>query len=289
LEVGRPRAAFAFAHFDLKELAPTALFELMAAITRSGEPPKTYMLDPHYIRDAFDLLNASGQFSTDEMSGLEYAYIDVFDRDAGRLINLERRVEEQPDLYVQAVAFAYKRDDDGEDPSEIRVEDDEQRSARALGGYKLLENLRRLPSAGEDGVPKADELLRWIEQVRAGCAALARTTSGDKSLGKLLSHSPAAPDEVWPCAPVRDVLEQVLNRDVDQGLHIALYNSRGAHVRGEGGGAEREIAAKYGSWAKAMEYTHPRVAAFLRSMEKAYLHDAEWHDNDAKIGRRMRL
>lgn len=286
---GRPRAAFAFARFDLKELPPEALYKLLGEITHSAEPPKTYMLDAHYIHEAFDLLNASGQFSTDAMSGLEFHYIDVFDREDGRLVNLEKRIETQPDLFVQAVAFAYKRDDGGEDPPELRALDEDHRSNRALASYKLLQNLRRVPSAGEDGVPNARRLLEWIEQVRAGCTALARTTMGDQSLGKLLSHAPAADDEVWPCVPVRDVLEQVLNEHIDTGLHIALYNARGAHWQGEGGEQERAIAAKYSSWAKAMEYTHPRVAAFLRSMEKSYIRDAEWVDNDAKIARRMRL
>lgn len=44
----------------------------------------------------------------------------------------------------------------------------------------------------------------------------------------------------------------------------------------------------YGAWAKAMEHTHPRVDTILQELEKRYLNDAEWEDNEAEIMRRMR-
>jgi hypothetical protein len=106
-----------------------------------------------------------------------------------------------------------------------------------------------------------------------------------KALSKLAKKFP---DVAWPCMPVRDALEQIANEDLGRGLNVAMRNSRGAHWRGEGGAQERAIAAKYEAWAKAMEYTHPRVAAILHELEKSYLHDAEWEDNEAKIMRRMR-
>ena len=104
----------------------------------------------------------------------------------------------------------------------------------------------------------------------------------------MLSKAPPAADGVWPSLPVRDALEEVLTEHIDQGLHVALCNARGVHWRGEGGSQEREIAAKYRAWADAMEYTHPKVAAIHRGLEKSYLREAEWEDNDAKITRRMR-
>ena len=107
-------------------------------------------------------------------------------------------------------------------------------------------------------------------------------------IGKVFSTAPAAEDGVWPTLAVRDALEQVANEHIERGLHVALRNARGVHWRGEGGAQERELAAKYRGWADAMEYSHPRVAAILRGVEKSYLSEAEWEDNDAKIARRMR-
>lgn len=289
VEAGRPRAAFQFAHFDLKELPPRSLFDVLIAVARSAEPPKTYMLDQHHLREAFKLLNASGQMTTDELAGLEFQYIEIFDEeDETRPINLERRIAQQPELFVHAIAFAFKRDDGGKDPPELQIQDDEQRSNRASAAYRLLEKVRQIPGESVNGEIDKEKLTKWIEEVRSACGSLARQDIGDQRIGKLLSHAPSDADGVWPGLTVRDVLEQVANEHIELGLRTALYNSRGVHFRGEGGSEERQIAAKYGRWADAIEYTHPRVAAILRNMERSYIRDAEWEDNDAKIARRMR-
>jgi hypothetical protein len=40
---------------------------------------------------------------------------------------------------------------------------------------------------------------------------------------------------------------------------------------------------------RTQKYTHPRVAAMHRSIERSYLHDAEREDTDAKAHRRLIL
>jgi hypothetical protein len=87
--------------------------------------------------------------------------------------------------------------------------------------------------------------------------------------------------------PVRDALEKVMTEHIGRGLHMALFNSRGVTRRGEGGDQERNLAAKYAQWAEAMEYTHPRVAAVHREMERTYLYQAEREDTEAKASRRL--
>jgi hypothetical protein len=288
MQARRPRAALNLAQLELKNLPPRLLFDLIAAVaTIPDEPAGTYMLDRYHLKEAFKLLNASGEFKTDELAGLEFQFIDIFDDDDARLVNLERWIATQPELFVQAVAFAFKRSDDQDDPVELRATSDEQRSARASSAYKLLDKLAVVPGS-EDGTINVEQLKRWVEEVREGCRRLARQDIGDQSIGKLLSH--AAPDEdgVWPCLPVRDVLEEVTNEHIGLGVEVALHNSRGVHWRGEGGDAERALAAKYGNWAASMEYTHPRVAAILRNLEQSYLRQADWEDSDARIARRMR-
>jgi hypothetical protein len=288
IAVHRPRAAFHFAQLDLKALPPRQLYELLVAIaSRSDEPANTYMMDSHHLREAFQVLNNSGQVTTDEMAGLEFQFVDIFDHGDVKPVNLARNMAAQPELFVQAVALIYKRDDDGVDPPELQVDDKEIRSLRATQCYKLLETICLLPGQ-QNGTVDAKYLVTWIEQARSAFATLARQDIGDQMIGKMLSKAPPADDGVWPCPPVRDALEQVTNEHIARGLHVALRNARGVHWRGEGGAQERDLAAKYSNWAQAMEYTHPRVAAILRGLEKSYLREADWEDNDAKVARRMR-
>lgn len=284
----RPRAAFELAHLDLKQVTPRQLYEMLAAmVTKSAEEPLTYQVDPYSLREAFQQLNESEQLTTDELAGLEFQFIDIFSHGDAAPVNLARRMEEHPELFVQAVAFVFKRSDDGVDPPELELADDELRSTRASQCYKLLESIELVPGR-ENGIVDAQRLIRWIDQARASLIKLAREDVGDQMIGKMLAKAPPADDGVWPSLPVRDALEQVANEHIGRGLEIAVRNARGAHWRGEGGSQERELAEKYRDWAQAMEYTHPRVAAILREIERSYLREAEWEDNDAKIARRMR-
>lgn len=288
VRVGRPRAAFRFSHWEMKDLPPRVLFDLLVAIAEgSDEPSGSYLLDAHDLRGAFELLNGSGDIKQDEMAGLEFRFIDIFDNDQGRPENLERAITKEPELFVQAVGFAFKRSDGNEDPPEFKVSNDETGKSRAHAGYKLLNAITRIPGQKDDGSIDTGDLVQWIEQVRAGTAAIGRTDIADQMIGKLLSHATADADGVWPCIAVRDALELVMTEHIERGICVALFNSRGVHSRGEGGSQEREIAARYADWADAMEYTHPRVAALHRDMERSYLRDAEREDTDAKANRRL--
>ena len=73
LKAKRPRAAFNCVHIAVKELRPSLLFRLMTEIATGGEEPTgQYQLEPYYIDRAFALLDKSGEFSTEQMAGLEF-------------------------------------------------------------------------------------------------------------------------------------------------------------------------------------------------------------------------
>jgi addiction module HigA family antidote len=288
MKADRPRAAFRFAHFDVKELPARILFDMLAAIaSSSNEAANTYMLDRHDLREAFSTLDASGEINIEAMAGLEFHFIEIFSDDEGRPKNLEVQICRDPSLFIHAIACAFKRDDDNDDPSEFLIEDEEQRARRAQAMYKVLDVVARTPGQNEDGTIDTHSLVAWIEQVQTGCAAVARRGVGDQMIGRLLSHAPSDQDGTWPCAPVRDALEHILNDEVERGLAIAVFNSRGVHSRGPDGSQERVLAAKYGGWASAIEYSHPRVATMLHGIESSYLRDAEWQDGNGKASRRL--
>ncbi len=81
--------------------------------------------------------------------------------------------------------------------------------------------------------------------VRKLFSELDRAEIADVCLGKLLASSSEGKDRVWPNEAVRDVMEDLQSEEVSRGAHTGLYNARGMHWRGEGGGQERELAAKY--------------------------------------------
>jgi hypothetical protein len=294
LIANRPRAAFSCVHFMLKKIRPALLFRLMTEIvTGRDEPPGNYRLDSYYITEAFKLLDASGDFSIEQLAGLEFPYIDALSRKYGAreargIPNLELYLEDHPEFFVEAVAWVYKRGDGRTDPQALRLDDQEHIKNRAERGAALLDTIERIPGRNKLGEVEADRLLVWVKTVRQSCAELGRQKTGDISLGKLLSNAPVGEDGVWPCEAVRDVLEQVQIRDISRGITTGLYNARGVHWRGEGGNQERELAEKYRNWAGALEFSHPFVAAtILKRMAYTYDEEAKSHDTEAKIERRL--
>jgi len=293
LSAERPRAAFAAIHFKLKELEPELLFRLMSEMVKDGkDQPGQYQLDSYYIEEAFTLLNKSPVLTLEQKAGLEFAYIDALSKPWGRgtgygIPNLERYVEAHPEQFVQAIVWTYKRSGEGDDPPDLRIPPEKVQHFADLG-YKLLEGLTRIPGHDDSGVLKANRLAAWAKSVRDACAELGRLDIADVCIGKLLSGAPAGDDGVWPCEPVRQVMEDVHSKKMMNGARTGRYNSRGVVCRAEGGAQERELADKYRAWANALQYSHPFVASqLLMEIVRTYEHEANREDTEAGIKKRL--
>jgi hypothetical protein len=274
---------------DLPKIETSRLKRLLMAVgTVYAEPAGHFMVDSYYISDALEALDGRTGVSPDEMARLEFMFMEALEDSEQGIPNLERQIAESPAIFAQAVGFAFKRSDTGEDPQEWQVDDAEQRAAAARRAYRLLDQLRRVPGADADGKINAEELLAWITEVRRLCAQHARANIGDQKIGQLLSKAPNDADGLWPCRPVCEAMEWIASPQIAIGFEIGTRNSRGAHWRGEGGAEEREFAAKFGNWARQLKFEFPYVASVLESIAASYDREAEWHDSDARVRKWLR-
>jgi len=102
--------------------------------------------------------------------------------------------------------------------------------------YTLPRRLRRIPGTQPDGTIDRSKLQDWIVEVRALCRAYAREQVGDRTIGGLLAHCKIGADGVWPCEPVRHVLEEISSKEFGIGMLMSVHNARGAtFVAREGG------------------------------------------------------
>jgi addiction module HigA family antidote len=294
LTAQRPRAAFTCIHFNLESIDPELLFRLMTDMAKDGKDQAgQYQLDPYYIEKAFVRMDKSPVLTLEEKAGLELAYIEVLSKPWSRhegygIPNLEKYVEAHPEFYVQAIVWTYKRRSEGEDPPEWRV-DSKHAQQLAERGHKLLEGINKIPGNDNLGELNANKLAAWIKTVRDACAELDRKDIADICLGKLLSGAPQGKDGIWPCEPVRQVIEDVHSKKIMAGAHTGLFNSRGTIIRGEGGDQERELAKKYRAWENALRYSHPFLASeLLMDMVKTYELEADREDTEAGIKKRLR-
>lgn len=293
LAVKRPRAAFFCIHFKLKDVSAEILYRLLLDVGKEGNDlPGQYRLEQYYIDQGFALIDKSTALTLDQKAGLEFAYIDSLARPRSRhdkhgIPNLEKYVQANPDFFVRAIVWTYKRRDGGEDPPEW-MSQSEQAEGLAQRGYALLDGLCEIPGRNDIGELEAPRLAAWIAAVRKASAELGRLETADTCIGKLLSNAPSGTNGVWPCEPVRQVIEELHSNSLISGVHNGLYNSRGATWRGEGGAQERALADKYRTWANALQYSHSFVASeLLMGMVRTYEREAEMHDTEAGVRKRL--
>jgi addiction module HigA family antidote len=288
LEAQRPRAAFHAAHIDFKDVETSRLKRLLRDVaTVNAEPAGHFKLDRYYISKGLDSLDGRAGVTRDEMAQLEFFFIDALDHSKHGIPNLESQIAQSPAVFVQAVALAYKRRDEGEDPPEWRIENPEQRAAVASAAHRLLDQIKRIPGTDENGRIDAAELAGWLAEVRRLCREYGRADIGDYCLGQLLAKAPEGDDGIWPCEAVCEAMEGIAFPEIGRGFYIGVRNSRGAHWRGEGGDQEREFAAKYRSWAERLHFEYPYVGAVIEGIAASYDREAGWQDSEAKITKRL--
>ncbi|HAS6976140.1 TPA: helix-turn-helix domain-containing protein [Vibrio parahaemolyticus] len=296
LSVKRPRAAFHSIQHHPEYLDIKTLYNLLSDIAKGGdEESGLFRLDSYHVRKAFKIVSTTSELSLDEKAVLEFAFLELLSSRLGgeksnnAISNLEKYVEIHPELFVQAITWAYKRKDGQSDPSDIQVPK-ERKESLANRGHNLLETLSVVPGHNELGDLEMKRLRKWIESVRKSCSELSRLEIGDVCIGKLLSNSKVGKDGIWPCEEIREVIEDIQSEDIMRGMSNGLYNSRGVTSRSpdEGGNQERRLAEKYRGFGQKLLPFYPYVATkLLFSIADTYEYDATRHDEDLNI--RMRL
>jgi hypothetical protein len=221
------------------------------------------------------------------MAQLEFLFIEALDRSGHGIPNLESQIAQSPVVFVQAVALAYNRSDEGEDPPDWRIENPEQRATVASAAHRLLDQIRKIPGTDENGRIHAAVLAAWLEEVRRLCREYGRADVGDHCLGQLLAKAPEGENGIWPCEAVCEAMEGIASLEISRGFYIGVRNSRGAHFRGEGGEQERELAAKYRAWAERLHFKYPYVGKLLEDIAASYEREGGWQDSEAKIRKRL--
>jgi hypothetical protein len=207
-------------------------------------------------------------------------------------------LSEDPDFFADIIRRIYRSrgagDEAAAEEAEAKAEaeaepsDDEQRAAIGQNAYRLLSDWRRVPGRREDGTVDAERLEAWVAAAREKLAASGHSEVGDSHIGRVLTWAPGDEDGVRVPAVVRDLLEKLQSEEIEDGLRIELFNSRGVTSRGafDGGEQERAHAAGYLEQAERIGARWPRTAALLRELGEGYERDATRLDAEAERRRK---
>ena len=289
LQAKRPRTAFWAAHLDWSRVETSRLRRLLydVATIQPGQTDQ-YRPDSFDIGEALGSLNERTGVNAEDLAALEFMYLDVIERGEYGLPNLEMQLASSPALYFRTLTLAFRRDDQGQDPSDWRIEDSERAEAAAAKALKLLERVKRLPGTDEDGRVDLKALFGWVGEVRRLCEEHDRAAIGDETIGQLLARiDPIREDGPWPRDEICEVLEQTAAKNIGAGFRVGVYNSRGVHIRGDDGEAERNLAAKFRRMARVRVFDYPFVANLLEEIADGYDRQARWHDTEGEVRKRL--
>ena len=149
--------------------------------------------------------------------------------------------------------------------------------------YFVLSEWRSPPGVDSSTGEIYPEILRsWVLQARRLLQEKGKADTGDRFIGELLSGSPDGADEVWPAEPVRELLEELDSRFLEEGLVNGRSMSRGVTVRDpfKGGEQERALAKQYRCWARRVAARWPSAGRVLYSL--ASLYDREALERDER-------
>ena len=98
-------------------------------------------------------------------------------------------------------------------------------------------------------------------------------------------NAPDGADGLWPCEPVREVLELLCTgaQHIGNGFGSGTINLRGVTTRAifAGGDQERALADKYREQASMMASKCPHTATLLQRIADSYQRQAQWHDQES--------
>lgn len=292
MKAERPRAAFHVAHLEFKDVGTAVLMDLVDGIGAStGKNEEFYVPRNHEISDALKSLSKRSDIDRHRLLGLEFVYVEALTPGTDyEFPELMREIADSPESFAQLLAMAFRRKDHVEDWAEWNLpEDQESRQVFAKRAYATLRNANRIPGTNDEGVIDVAKLRDWVAAVRAIAAKHDRVEIADQEIGKLLSRcKPDDEDGLWPCKPVRIVLEEFHEEDISIGMHIGRFNQSGAEFRTVDSERELRTAAQYRENATKVIDEYPFTGRILMNLAKSYERDAERWDSDDRVRRRLR-
>jgi hypothetical protein len=160
-----------------------------------------------------------------------------------------------PELFVQLCDWAFA----GEKPPSQQFT--EQERNRALHAYRLLKAWRGLPGVGKGQAITFDSMMKWISEARAALAQSGRAVVGHLQIGEAIGL-PLGPNGERPHPEIRRLIEALGNPDVERGIEMRVFNSRGIYSP-SAGREEWQLARQYRRESEGSASVWPRTAALL--------------------------
>jgi transcriptional regulator with XRE-family HTH domain len=217
---------------------------------------------------------------TSHLARIEWAYLQLLDGRTASPVTLNKQLRDDAGFFVDVLGLIFrpKKSLELEQPEPTKEQQD-----RARNAYSLLTNWKEIPGSGAKGPVDEVALNGWVTKARSIARERDLLDVCDYRIGHIFAFSPSEPDGLWPCIPVRDVLDDIATEALHSGFSSGIYNKRGIVSKSmrEGGAQERELAKAYRAFAEACHLDWPRTAATLLRLAEGYEEEARRADLEA--------
>lgn len=250
---------------------------LSAALQQAPVNDQVDQMTGYYLGEILDYLTVTDA-PREKIAGFEFAFYRLLEHHREPVV-LNQALATDPELFVDLVNRVYRGKSE---PRRNRPESDKEPATQA---WWVLHGWVGFPGRRDDGMLDDDIMRKWVVAARLLLSDSDRADIGDELIGQAFAHSPAGSDGVWPAEPVRDILEHIGSRELENGLVIGRLNSLGVTSRGvyDGGDQERTLAAQYRNGSDSTKATWPRTARVLRAIAESYERDAYREDLKAEL------
>jgi hypothetical protein len=277
-----PKQPFVFP----KELVLEVLAEASKNDPRAELPRPPLDSLGYHVAEILDVLEEEGVDDA-TLAGIEWVWLTGLEDTKRGSKALQRALSDDPRLFVDVLKILFRGENE-----EPRQASDEER-AKATQCFRLLHVWKRVPGTVHDepaqdksegdivfgrGQVDQGKLFAWVDEARRLATECGRLGVCDSHIGEVLAHAPEDADGRWPCEPVRNLLEKLASKKIENGFAVGIYNMRGVFCRAEGGDQERNLAAKFRRSAELIQTRWPRTASVLHSVAEGY--EREGHQED---------
>ena len=231
------------------------------------------------IVQLLEKLDEADAVGDDTIARLELPFISALRHRGRPNLAVYREIAKEPSLFADLIASSYGRKDGQDDavpgvqPNKVTMEILAQ----------IITGNGETPGKMDGGTINHETLSTWVDEARRLCSERGRGVVGDIYIGKLLAKSPVGADGIWPCEPVRELLDKLNSPDIGKGLVRGRTGLRGTTARGifEGGTQEYYLADRYLKDAAATRSRWPFTASLLGQIAEWCQQMGKWQDEEA--------
>jgi len=230
----------------------------------------------HEAIELFKRLDADASFPRQEIAQLEWTYYRILEHGSRPAKCLDEAIAADPGFFVDLLWLFYRADVPSE-PSESERNMATQ-AVRVLNGWSVV------PGTKADGEIDGERLRTWVDEVLRLANDKRLSDVAESKIGAILAKAPEKSGLPWPPQAVRQLIEHVGSKELENGFFVAERNKHGSSIRRmtEGGSLERTRASRYRDLAKAVGITNARTRGLLIELAESYEREAEEADRSAE-------